>query len=153
MNKKLSLAIVTGSITLIGATLNTTLNTQENCSVSLTLNNIESSASNEYECDCDDENDPIALQGSLADMPVRSYSSTPFQAVKHPSHIDVYYLISLNNITVKIVKASGQIVYSNTVNPVAGGQLYISLSGLPSGDYTIVFSNANGGSIYGDFEI
>jgi hypothetical protein len=36
MNKKLSLAIVTGSITLIGYTLNTTLNTQENCSVSLT---------------------------------------------------------------------------------------------------------------------
>jgi hypothetical protein len=95
----------------------------------------------------------ILLQGSLADIPVRSYSSTPFHAIKYSSHIDVYYLVTLNNISVKIVKASGQIVYSNTVNPVAGGQLYISLAGLPSGDYTITFTSANGGSIYGDFEI
>jgi hypothetical protein len=54
---------------------------------------------------------------------------------------------------VKIVNASGQIVYSNTVNPVSGGQLYISLAGLPAGDYTILFTAPNGNSIYGDFEI
>jgi hypothetical protein len=62
-------------------------------------------------------------------------------------------LDDLNNISVKIVNTSGQIVYSTNVNPVVEGQLDISLAGLPSGDYTLVFSNANGNSVYGDFEI
>jgi hypothetical protein len=154
MNKKLTLAIVTGSITFIVAALNTSLNMQSNSSVSLILNNIESFANNGSECDnCDLENDPIALHGSLIDRPVRSYSSTPFHAIKYSSHIAVYYLIDLNNISVKVVNASGQIVYSTNVNPVAGGQLYIGLTSLSSGDYTITFTGTNGNSVYGDFEI
>jgi hypothetical protein len=95
----------------------------------------------------------ILLQGSLIDRPVKSYSSTPFHAAKYSSHITVYYLNDLNNISVKIVNASRQIVCSANVNPVAGGQLYIGISSLPAGEYTLMFSNANGNSVYGDFEI
>jgi hypothetical protein len=146
------LAIVAGSITFIVAALNTSLNTQKNFCTSLNLSNIESFAT-ESECNCDDENDTVALHGSLAVIPIKSYpASQPFQATRYPSYIKVDYLITLSNITVKIVNASGQTVYSNTVNPVAGGQLYISLAGLSSGDYTLVFLALNGNSVYGDFE-
>jgi hypothetical protein len=93
------------------------------------------------------------LHGSFAVIPVKSYSATPLRAIKYSSHITVSYLVTLSNITVQIVKASGQTVYSNTVNPVAGGQLNISLASLPAGDYTIVFTAPNGSSMYGDFEI
>jgi hypothetical protein len=150
MNKKLSLAIVAGSITFIVAALNMNLGTQKSSSVSLNLNSIESLANDE--CDCDDENDPIALHGSLAVIPVKSYSQ-PFHATRYSSYIKVDCLISLSSITVKVVNATGQTVYSSTVNPVAGEQLYISLAGLSSGDYTLVFSAPNGNSMYGDFEI
>ncbi|MDR2026383.1 MAG: DUF3244 domain-containing protein, partial [Prevotellaceae bacterium] len=127
MNRKLSFAIVTGSIVIAGATLNIRLNTQvDNPSVS--LKHIEAMT---YEYSYVDEEDEIDLHGSVYWMPVKSYSSTPFRATKYSSHITVYYLVNLSNITVQIVKASGQTVYSNTVNPIAGGQLNISLASLP----------------------
>jgi hypothetical protein len=150
MNKKLSFAVVTGSIVIIIgiAVVNIRLNTQI-INPFVSLNRIEALAD---ESSYLDEETIIDLMGSLYDPPVRSFS-TPFQVIKHSSHISVYYLVTLNNITVKIVKASGQIVYSNTVNPVAGGQLYIGLTSLPAGDYTLVFSSTNGNCVYGDFEI
>jgi hypothetical protein len=135
-----------------GTVVNLRLNTQ-NSNTNVSLFNIEALTN---EADEDDELTPeektMLLHGALSTIPLRSFTM-PFQATKHSSYISVYYLVTLNNISVKIVNASGQIVYSNNVNPVAGGQLYISLAGLPSGDYTITFTSANGGSIYGDFEI
>jgi hypothetical protein len=98
--------------------------------------------------------DPIILHGCLAQVAPKSLVvNMPFQAVKSYPYIKVYYLSNLSNITVQIVNASGQTVYANSVNPVAGGHLYISLANLSAGDYTIVFTAPNGNSIYGDFEI
>jgi hypothetical protein len=147
MNKKVSLTIVAASIVFVVAALNVHLNVNiENPFVC--LNKIEALAGED-----EDGDDYLDLHGSLSNMPIRSFTSQPFQVAKHFSYITVYYLINLNNITVQIVKASGQTIYSNNVNPVAGGQLYISLAGLSSGDYTITFTSANGGCIYADFEI
>ncbi|MDR1327568.1 MAG: DUF3244 domain-containing protein [Heliobacteriaceae bacterium] len=146
IRKKLLLPAAVGII-FAAAVLNMRLNTQ-NENRGLSINRIEA-LSGEWWMDEDDE---IDLLGSLVVMTVKSYSQ-PFQAIKHSSHINVYYSVNLTDINVKLVKASGQTVYSNTVNPIAGGQLYISLSGLSAGDYTIVFTAPNGNSIYGDFEI
>jgi hypothetical protein len=146
-----NLLLFAAGITFAVAVLNTRLNTQ-NENRQLFMYRIEA-LSGEFDMYEDDE---IDLHGSLAVIPAKSYSpisSQPFTAIKHSSHINVYYSVNLTNINVKVVKALGQIVYSNTVNPVAGGQLYISLSGLSAGDYTIVFTAPNGNSIYGDFEI
>jgi hypothetical protein len=146
MNKKLASAIVVAGITFTVAGLNMRLNTQgENRCISLLQIEALSEESSAI-------TDVIELHGSLIFIPVKSYSQ-PFQAIKYSSHINVYYSVNLSNITIQIVKGSGQTVYSNTVNPVAGGQLYISLAGLTSGDYTIVFTAPNGNSIYGYFEI
>jgi hypothetical protein len=70
--KKLSLTIVAGSITFIVAALNTSLNTQKNSCASLNLSNIESFAT-ESECNCDDENDTIALQSFQIIKPRRPF--------------------------------------------------------------------------------
>jgi hypothetical protein len=146
MNKKVSLVIVAASIVIVIATLNVHLNACIENPLVL-LNEIEALTE-----ESDDDDDDIGLFGSLSVIPLRSFA-TPFQATKHSSYISVNYLVTLTNISVQIVNASGQTVYSNTVNPVAGGQLYISLTGLPAGEYTLSFTGANGGSIYGDFEI
>jgi hypothetical protein len=145
--EKLGALIGITSLTVTIATLNLYFNTH-NTKTNVSLGNIEAVSS-----ELTDIEEDILLQGSLIDRPVRSYSSTPFQAIKSYSHITVYCLMDLNNISVKVVNASGQIVYSTTVNPVAGGQLYIGLTSLPAGDYTLVFSNTNGNCVYGDFEI
>jgi hypothetical protein len=141
-------------VTLAGLTaaFNVHLNRQKNTST--VSCGIEVLANKLSVCEQDDDSstDPVILRGCLSDMDAKSLSM-PFTAIKSYSSINVYYSINLSSITVKIVNASGQIVYSNTVNPVSGGQLYISLSGLPEGDYTILFTAPNGNSIYGDFEI
>jgi hypothetical protein len=145
--KKLWILIGVAGMTVNIATLNLHLNVQK-IRTNVSLVNIEALSR-----ELTDIEEDILLQGSLYYMTVRSYSSTPFQAIKHSSHITVYCLMDLNNISVKVVNASGQIVYSTNVNPVAGGQLDIGFTSLPSGEYTLVFSNANGNSVYGDFEI
>jgi hypothetical protein len=151
MKRKLTLGLV---VTLAGviAAMNVHLNRQKNVS-SVSLYSIEVLA--DEQCTCEQSNDasnPIYLMGCLSSTAPRSLSM-PFSAIKSQTSIEVYYLVNQNNITIKIVKASGQIVYSNTVNPVAGGQLSISIANLPEGEYTIVFTAPNGNSISGDFEI
>jgi hypothetical protein len=146
MKKGKKLWIAMGVTTAIVATFNLHLNMQKT-KTNVSLVNIEvlTDELTAFEQE-------ILLIGSLIDRPLRSFS-TPFNAVKYSSYIAVSYLSNLSNITVQIVSASGQTVYTNIVNPVAGGQLYISLAELPSGDYTIVFVAPNGSSMYGNFEI
>jgi hypothetical protein len=142
MMKKLLLIATTGII-FIGALPNMSLNTQyENRSVYLV--NIEALT---YEWD--DEDDDIDLRGSLIWMETKSYPSvsTPFQATKYSSYINVRYLVNPNNIAMQIVRASEGTVYSTNVNSVAGEQLSVSLAGLSSGAYTVVFTDSNGSRV------
>ncbi|MDR0605022.1 MAG: DUF3244 domain-containing protein [Bacteroidales bacterium] len=143
--KKRFLIIGTASM-VIGMTVNMRLNIQKT-NANASLFSIEA-LTNELT----PEEEEILIYGSLYFIPVKSFSQ-PFQATKYASYINVSYLANLTNITVQVVQASGQIVYSNTVNTVAGGQLCISLTGLSSGDYTLLFTAPNGNSVYGDFEI
>jgi hypothetical protein len=146
MKKKMKLIVIVSIVVVAVGVLNLRLSTQKT-NTHASLFSIE--ALTEELSPTEEE---ILLHGSLILIPVRSYSQ-PFNAIKYSSHINVYYSVNLSNITIQIVKGSGQTVYSNTINPTAGGQLYISLAGLTSGDYTIVFTAPNGNSIYGDFEI
>jgi hypothetical protein len=95
----------------------------------------------------------IALHGSLSNGPLRSVLTTPFEATKSADVITVAYLVNLSNIQVSVTDESGQLVYNNNVNPVSGGQLLIDIVDYEPGDYTITFSNATGGYLYGTFEV
>ncbi len=58
----------------------------------------------------------------------------------------------VGNLLVTLTNDAGDTVYAVTVNTSEQLQAFVPLSGLPSGIYTITFSN-NSGSMYGDFEI
>ena len=58
----------------------------------------------------------------------------------------------IGNLLITLTNGVGDTVYEATVNTSVQPQEFIPLSGLPSGIYTITFSN-NSGSMYGDFEI
>jgi hypothetical protein len=151
MKRKLTLGLV---VTLTGviAAMNVHLNSQKNAST-VSLYSLEVLASELCGCErSNGSNDPIFLMGCLS-FPTPRSLSMPFSAINGHSSIEVYYLVNLSNITITIVNASGQTVYSTTVNPATGGQLSISIASLPAGDYTLVFTAPNGNSIYGDFEI
>jgi hypothetical protein len=143
MNKKISGIVAAGIIAI--AALNMRLNTQNIISDPL-LVNVEALA-----IELTAEERAIILHGLLSKA--TGSSSAPFSAVNGYSYVKVYYLASLNNITVRVVSSSGQTVYLNNVNPVAGGQLIINLVGAPSGEYIITFSGFDIGTVYGTFNI
>jgi hypothetical protein len=124
------------------------LNTQNKSRMSF-LTNIEALSGIESSFYVDDE---IDLHSSFYIVPVKSIATMPFVVTKNSSFVTVHYLTSLDNIQVKVVKDSGQTVYLNCVNPVAGKLLHISLAGFASGGYTVVFTNAAGNNIYGYFK-
>jgi hypothetical protein len=100
-----------------------------------------------------DDEEAIALQGSFYNNPVKSASMYPIEVTKSSDWVTVSYLVNLNNINVTVTDGSGQLVYNNNVNPVSGGQLLINISNWTQGAYTITFTNAAGGYVYGMFEI
>ncbi|MDH6353692.1 hypothetical protein M2132_000009 [Dysgonomonas sp. PH5-45] len=105
-----------------------------------------------------DKEEQIDLQGSLIHITIRSTiagssSGIPFSVTKNSSFLKVYFLKDLNNITIEIFDKFGKIVYYNTINPITGGNLFISSINWNSGEYKISFSNNYGNSIYGSFEM
>jgi Protein of unknown function (DUF3244). len=58
----------------------------------------------------------------------------------------------VGNLLVTLTNGVGDTVYEAVINTSVQQQAFIPLSGLPSGIYTITFSN-NFGSMYGDFDI
>ncbi|MDR2805498.1 MAG: DUF3244 domain-containing protein [Dysgonamonadaceae bacterium] len=100
---------------------------------------------------CQDE-ETMELHGYFAIGRMRSLV-LPFEVSKNESVLTVHYLLSLDNIEVEIREASGQVVYFETVNAVANGQLSIDVSGWNEGNYNLSFTNSSGNCIDGSFEI
>jgi hypothetical protein len=98
------------------------------------------------------QEEEVLLQGSLLTGVLRS-SFIPFEVTKNAYQITVAYLVNLNDISVDILDESGQLVYSDNVNPVAGGQLLINIANWVNGNYTIFFTNSSGKNLYGTFVI
>jgi len=56
------------------------------------------------------------------------------------------------NLLITLTNGMGDTVYDATVNTSVQQQVFVPLSGLLSGIYTITFSNGSG-ALWGDFEI
>jgi len=100
----------------------------------------------------DDDTNDIVLQGTLGTGTLRS-SQQDFIVTVGANYIDISYCKNYANITIEIMDASGQTVYSEKVNPVAGESMTIDISGWAVGSYHISFTNTSGGCVYGDFEV
>ena len=99
----------------------------------------------------DDASDSdIILAGELKSGSLRS-GGDALTAEIDGSTILLTFNNNVGNVLVRITNRYGNTVYSGTVNSNSGYAV-ISLSGLPSGTYTITFSNGNG-TMWGQFSI
>jgi len=95
---------------------------------------------------------PVDLSGAYDKGTQRSLTSDFFVTVDANS-INIEYGKDNSNITVEVTAATGQTVYEEEVNPVAGEGLTIDISDWAEGSYHISFTNTSGECIYGDFEV
>lgn len=101
------------------------------------------------------ETEPVDLKGDLDPGPgLRSGgdAAATVTAEVQGNIIIALFHKDVGNLLVTLTNDTGDTVYKMTVNSSVQQQAFIPLSGLPSGIYTITFSN-NSGSMYGDFEI
>jgi hypothetical protein len=97
--------------------------------------------------------DNIDLKGEFITGGLRSAGNgNTVTAEVQENAIIVTFHKNLGNVKVTLADSTGDTVYEVTVNTSVQQQVFISLSGLPSGVYTITFSNSLG-VMYGDFEI
>ena len=94
------------------------------------------------------ERDTIDLIGKLDSGQLRS-GGDALSAEIVGNTLLVTFNSNVGNVSVCIKNNSGNTVYSTTVNSNSGYAV-IPLSGLPSGTYTITFSNGNG-AMWGQF--
>ena len=94
----------------------------------------------------------VVLQGQFGTGELRS-STVDFSVTVDANSINIDYWKDYKNITIEILDATGQTVYNNVVDPVAGGSLTIDISDWTEGSYHISFTNTSGGCIYGDFDV
>jgi hypothetical protein len=96
----------------------------------------------------------IQLKGSL-------YSPTKFRSLMEAIEayqdgylLQVDFLSSLGTINVYIYDAeSGEVVYQSSVDTAGEQQIFIDVTSLPDGVYTLEFVNSQDQYLQGDFEI
>ena len=98
------------------------------------------------------ETEPVDLKGKLDPGPGIRSGGDVITAEVQDNVIMALFHKDVGNLLVTLTNGMGDTVYEATVNTSVQQQAFIPLSGLPSGIYTITFSN-NFGSMYGDFEI
>lgn len=97
------------------------------------------------------DTNPIILEGELDTGSIRS-SGDAIMAEVQGNVIMALFHKDVGNLLVTLTNGVGDTVYEATVNTSIQEQAFIPLSGLPSGIYTITFSNERG-AMCGDFEI
>ncbi|MEA5062107.1 MAG: DUF3244 domain-containing protein [Proteiniphilum sp.] len=98
------------------------------------------------------ETEPVDLKGKLDPGPGIRSGGDVITAEVQDNVIMALFHKDVGNLLVTLTNGTGETVYEATVDTSVQQQAFIPLSGLPSGIYTITFSN-NFGSMYGDFEI
>ena len=92
----------------------------------------------------------IVLRGEF--KPTDRSQSEPIRASHDGSNLYVDFHADLGSLTITICNATGAVVCTENVVAQANDGVQISLSNLPSGNYLVVFSNAQG-SLMGKFNI
>lgn len=92
----------------------------------------------------------IHLQGEL--MPFGRSQSNPLSASVDDANLYVDFHADLGSLTITISNATGGVAHTETVYAQASDGVQISLEGFTSGNYLVVFSNAQG-SLMGKFNI
>jgi hypothetical protein len=102
--------------------------------------------------ECSDLLEQIELMGEFRAHKQRSLEK-PIQAFISEYSLQVNFLPNLGTIAVYIYDEQGAIVYQQSVNTSAEQDVYIDITFLSSGEYTIMFVDSQGQYMQGDFEI
>ena len=98
----------------------------------------------------DEGPDEIYLQGKFP--PIGRSQSEPITASHDGTNLYVGFHADLGCMTITIYSASGAVAHTETMYAQANDGVQISLEGFASGNYLVVFSNAQG-SLMGKFSI
>lgn len=98
------------------------------------------------------EVDQIELSGYLSGQKQRSLTK-PVQVLKRENSLQVNFSANLGTIVISVYDGYGDAVYQQPVNTFAGQQVYIDITSLDSGEYTIEFVNSLNQYLAGGFEI
>ncbi|MBP8026014.1 MAG: DUF3244 domain-containing protein, partial [Parabacteroides sp.] len=75
----------------------------------------------------------------------------PIDASTDGQSIFINFLTALGDVTISIYNVNGDLVYQSNEQITSVQQLLVSIANLSSGSYTLVFTNAGGGYVYGTF--
>lgn len=96
----------------------------------------------------------IDLMGNLTTTQQRSFINPPVQAFIHRQQfLEVDFNATLGSIDVFIYDERGNAVYQQSVTAYAGQQILIDTAFFNQGNYSIKFTNSQGRSSEGTFEI
>lgn len=98
------------------------------------------------------ETDPIILEGELETGSGLRSGVDPVTCELQGNIIKSTFHKNVGNLLVTLTNYTGETVYETIVDTSVQPQVIIPLSGLPSGIFTITFSNGSG-YLYGDFVI
>lgn len=98
------------------------------------------------------ETEPIDLKGELDPGPGLRSGGDVVSAEVRGNVVMVLFHKDAGNLLITLTNGMGDTVYDATVNTSVQQQVFVPLSGLLSGIYTITFSNGSG-ALWGDFEI
>ena len=94
----------------------------------------------------------IDLKGKIGVAGAKSLDDTiPIDASTDGQSIFINFLTALGDVTISIYNVNGDLVYQSNEQITSVQQLLVSIANLSSGSYTLVFTNAGGGYVYGTF--
>lgn len=99
------------------------------------------------------DEDEIELHGDLSQNATRSLQQEPIEATISPTSLNISLANNLGDINIEVTSASGNIMYSSTVNTQTQTSLSIDVSSWNSGSYQIRFVNSSGQYLEGGFDI
>ena len=94
----------------------------------------------------------IDLKGKIGVAGAKSLDDPiPIDASTDGQSIFINFLTALGDVTISIYNVNGDLVYQSNEQITSVQQLLVSIANLSSGSYTLVFTNAGGGYVYGTF--
>ena len=94
----------------------------------------------------------VLLYGGLMGGGLKS-PGDPVEVFQNPGSIEITFLCNLGKLTIVVTDQSGNEVYRQGVDATVGSSLPIDTSGWSAGEYTLLISDGQGGSLEGNFEI
>jgi len=94
----------------------------------------------------------VPLQGDLQGGGLKS-PGDPVEVFQNPGSIEVSFWCNFGKLSIVVKDQNSNEVYNQGIDATAGSSLPIDTGGWAAGEYTLLISDGQGGSLVGIFEI